>query len=388
MNNTSNPYQYVPSKTANSNPTHNPYKTSSSTTYMNGPIQQVKKMQIRRNTPPRQTLRSANNHHHNNQHQQNHPQVFNKSSFNNQVRQLENQHPQQQQQPQQQQNGHGRKQLQHGQKQQGPQMGPQGPKTVQQGQPIRNQAENQTGMQPRPSRQYFRPNKRRNPESQSFDERSGQQKRSSPSESSMQRQQLALKSERQNSSGRTPSFGCRSFGLERQSYISEKLNTRLNRNDLKQRKGPGGQRLTYIEGWRAVSLANNIFGFNGWSSEIMKIDIISCERTEGRNTGGRGTWEVCACAMVRVTLQDGTYHDDVGLSTANNSKKSAALEQSQKAAVTDAIKRALRLFGDALGNSVYNREHLTEVNRNFNSRARVDNDTSLLETSFTLSKAA
>lgn len=38
-----------------------------------------------------------------------------------------------------------------------------------------------------------------------------------------------------------------------------------------------------------------------------------------------------------------------------------ASSQAKKEAVTDALKRALRQFGDALGNCVYNKAYLAEV---------------------------
>jgi len=34
------------------------------------------------------------------------------------------------------------------------------------------------------------------------------------------------------------------------------------------RHGPGGQKLAYVEGWRLLSLANEVFGFNGWSHSV------------------------------------------------------------------------------------------------------------------------
>ena len=65
--------------------------------------------------------------------------------------------------------------------------------------------------------------------------------------------------------------------------------------------------------------------------------------------------------MVRVTLKDGTSHEDVGYGTAENPKKGAAIEKAKKEAVSDARKRALRLFGDALGNCLYDKEHLKRL---------------------------
>lgn len=37
---------------------------------------------------------------------------------------------------------------------------------------------------------------------------------------------------------------------------------------VSQRHGPGGQKLSYIEGWRLIALANEMFGFNGWSHSV------------------------------------------------------------------------------------------------------------------------
>lgn len=42
---------------------------------------------------------------------------------------------------------------------------------------------------------------------------------------------------------------------------------------VSQRHGPGGQKLAYIEGWRLVALANEVFGFNGWSHSVTQQTI-------------------------------------------------------------------------------------------------------------------
>lgn len=42
---------------------------------------------------------------------------------------------------------------------------------------------------------------------------------------------------------------------------------------VSQRHGPGGQKLAYIEGWRLISLANEVFGFNGWSHSITQQTV-------------------------------------------------------------------------------------------------------------------
>lgn len=42
---------------------------------------------------------------------------------------------------------------------------------------------------------------------------------------------------------------------------------------VSQRHGPGGQKLAYIEGWRLIALANEVFGFNGWSHQVVQQTV-------------------------------------------------------------------------------------------------------------------
>lgn len=65
--------------------------------------------------------------------------------------------------------------------------------------------------------------------------------------------------------------------------------------------GMGGQ-VAYLEGWRAFNYANEIFGFNGWSSEILNFTTDFIDVENGRISVG------ISCT-VRIILKDGTFHD-------------------------------------------------------------------------------
>lgn len=65
--------------------------------------------------------------------------------------------------------------------------------------------------------------------------------------------------------------------------------------------------------------------------------------------------------MIRISLKDGTYHEDVGFGCAENRNKGLAIENAKKEAVSDARKRALRLFGNHLGNCLYDKEYVKKV---------------------------
>uniref|UniRef100_L2FUQ9 RAD52 homolog n=1 Tax=Colletotrichum fructicola (strain Nara gc5) TaxID=1213859 RepID=L2FUQ9_COLFN len=68
--------------------------------------------------------------------------------------------------------------------------------------------------------------------------------------------------------------------------------------------------------------------------------------------------------IMRVTLRDGTYHEDIGYGHIENCKgKAAAFEKAKKEGTTDALKRALRNFGNVLGNCIYDKDYLSKVTK-------------------------
>ena len=88
------------------------------------------------------------------------------------------------------------------------------------------------------------------------------------------------------------------------------------------------------------------FGFDGWSSTVLNM----AKEYEEKNAS-TGRFSVGYTCMVRVTLKDGTFHDDVGFgSTVNEKDRGKGIENARKEAVSDGVKRALRYFGAALGN--------------------------------------
>lgn len=63
------------------------------------------------------------------------------------------------------------------------------------------------------------------------------------------------------------------FTDEEWQRMSNQLQKQLGPEYLAQRPGPSGRPLTYIEGKTAINIANDIFGFNGWSTDIKDTTI-------------------------------------------------------------------------------------------------------------------
>ncbi|KIX95761.1 uncharacterized protein Z520_08469 [Fonsecaea multimorphosa CBS 102226] len=141
--------------------------------------------------------------------------------------------------------------------------------------------------------------------------------------------------------------------------LQSRLDKQLGPEYLSSRSGPGGTKLHYLAADKAISLANEVFGFNGWSSSIQNIQIDFVD--ENPQTG---KISLGLSVIVRVTLKDGSHHEDIGYGQIENCKgKAAAFEKAKKEGTTDALKRTLRNFGNVLGNCVYDKNYLSKVTK-------------------------
>jgi len=55
--------------------------------------------------------------------------------------------------------------------------------------------------------------------------------------------------------------------------LQAKLDRQLGPEYISDRPGAGGIKVHYLEAWKVINLANEIFGFNGWSSSIQNISV-------------------------------------------------------------------------------------------------------------------
>lgn len=115
----------------------------------------------------------------------------------------------------------------------------------------------------------------------------------------------------------------------------------------------GGTTVDYVEGWWAISEANRIFGFDGWTRETVEMRMVSeRERKIGRDQ--RDGWGVTYTAKVRVTAL-GVTREGTGSGHGIGVDLGEAHESAVKEAETDAMKRALMTFGNPFGLALYDK---------------------------------
>ena len=120
-------------------------------------------------------------------------------------------------------------------------------------------------------------------------------------------------------------------------------------------------KLSYLEGFDIIDTANNIFGFGGWAYTISSLEQVSQEVNSNQNV------VVCYKAIVKVDVYDIDHstmisRQDVGFGTGVARSLADAHENSAKEAVTDALKRSLRSFGNQFGNSLYDKSKIVAQN--------------------------
>jgi Rad52/22 family double-strand break repair protein len=116
-----------------------------------------------------------------------------------------------------------------------------------------------------------------------------------------------------------------------------------------------GRELSYIEGWYAISQANRIFGFDGWSRETVESRCVLAREN-------RGIFLAIYTAKVRITVEaDGTkiIREGHGSGEGRANTPGEVHDIALKSAETDATKRALATFGRPFGLELYRRDIAT-----------------------------
>ncbi|KAK9446949.1 uncharacterized protein V1518DRAFT_377658 [Limtongia smithiae] len=150
----------------------------------------------------------------------------------------------------------------------------------------------------------------------------------------------------------------RSWSAPEEKRIQDTLNRELGPEYISKRPGNGGGKVHYIEGWKVINLANEVFGFNGWSSEIRNIQV------DHVRSASDGRFALVLSVTIRIILKDGTFHEDVGSGHVENVKSwHMAFDKCKKEATTDALKRTMRSFGPLLGNCLYDSEFIRQITK-------------------------
>lgn len=133
--------------------------------------------------------------------------------------------------------------------------------------------------------------------------------------------------------------------------ISPELNSKLDPAAVK--PAPQGKFGDYVDGYHVVSEANRIFGNGGWSYEITRL--AETHRATVQTPRGEQVRVSYLCTVkvhVGDTFKEGSA---VGMGSGKPDNLGDVIESAVKEAETDALKRALRTYGNTFGLALYDK---------------------------------
>lgn len=151
------------------------------------------------------------------------------------------------------------------------------------------------------------------------------------------------------------------------------LGYELDSSRIKSRS-KGNISLSYLEGFDIIETANKVFGHGNWDYSISKLEMVSQEVNHNQNN------IICYKAEIKIVVHDLQHskqvsREDVGFGTGIAKTLAEAHEGGAKEAVTDAVKRTFRSFGNQFGNSLYDksRQHQNQPSQNNQQPAQQQN---------------
>lgn len=135
--------------------------------------------------------------------------------------------------------------------------------------------------------------------------------------------------------------------------IRPELQKKLDPKHIK--PAPRGKYGEYVDGYHVISEANRIFGEDGWSYEITRLQMVS-EQTVTTDKGPQ--YRVGYLCTVKVYVNGSSFKEGSAVGSGVGSPNTIAdhHESAIKEAETDALKRALRSYGNTFGLALYDKE--------------------------------
>ena len=127
----------------------------------------------------------------------------------------------------------------------------------------------------------------------------------------------------------------------------EQLLKPLHPSRIAKRSGGGGKQLSYLEAWDVRAHLIRIFGFGGWSFDVLSADLAYEEK-------GDRNWEVGYRIIGRLSVPqlDATY-TEASVGPGNLPNRGDSHDMAIKTGESDCLKRCAMNLGTQFGLSLY-----------------------------------
>jgi Recombination DNA repair protein (RAD52 pathway) len=130
----------------------------------------------------------------------------------------------------------------------------------------------------------------------------------------------------------------------------------LSADRVKERSG-----LSYVEAWDVKACLTRVFGFGGFSTEILSEGEVF--RLEVPRSNGNGVnWSIGYRVSLRLIVpQLGAYWDEAAVGSNAQGSIAEAYDNAVKGATSDALKRCATMLGTQFGLSLYDKGNQNEI---------------------------
>jgi recombination DNA repair RAD52 pathway protein len=142
------------------------------------------------------------------------------------------------------------------------------------------------------------------------------------------------------------------MGINQKQY--EQLLKPLNESRVAKR-GQAGRQLSYLESWDVKAHLIRIFGFGGWSWNVITAELAFEEK-------GEKNWAVGYKVIGELLVPDlRCSYTEAAVGSAQLPQRGEAHDMAVKTAESDALKRAAINLGTQFGLSLYNNGSMRDV---------------------------
>lgn len=124
----------------------------------------------------------------------------------------------------------------------------------------------------------------------------------------------------------------------------------------------GGMSLSYLEAWDVKAHLIRVFGFCGWSADVLSAELVFEDKDE------KGRWNVGYKVVMRLRIHSDdplvmgdTTYTEAAVGSAINGSRGDAHDMAVKTAESDALKRAAINLGNQFGLSLYDGGNCNDV---------------------------
>jgi hypothetical protein len=120
--------------------------------------------------------------------------------------------------------------------------------------------------------------------------------------------------------------------------------------------------MSYLEAWDVKASLIKVWGFGGFSSELLESEILDVREIPQRNNPSKMNFKVTAKAVIRLTIhQTGAVYTEAAIAGSSQPDVTESMDMAIKSAESDALKRAAIFIGTQFGLSLYSNGRTADV---------------------------